>query len=156
MKRTILSVCATYVLLATTLFTNTSQAQKTYPGDLIEKKFSCWSLTIEQVRVQVGADNKEYSIFKRFCRHTFDSVYIEFAQKMQDPMVGADAVKEYMAAKKPFFVNLFNAFRQTEKNYPTSVSEYKTEPRPRIGGDSCFSSCYNTNFEDGTFDGWYG
>ena len=156
MQTTIKSFCVSLVLVSALLFTNTAKAQKVSHGDQIEKVFSFWSLTMEQVRVQVGATQNEYGVFQRFCRHSIDSVYIEFTHKINDSLVWVNNVEQYMNSKKPYFAALYNNFKKIEEEYPSSVSEYNLEPHPRIGGDSCFATCYNTGFQDGTFNGWYG
>ncbi len=111
---------------------------------------------MEQVRVDVGATKQEYGVFTRFCKHTIDSIHIDFLNRIDANTIGVDNVKAFMQSKKPYLTQLFNNFRQIEQEYPSSVSEYKVEPKLRPTTDSCFSSCYNTNFGDGTFDGWYG
>ena len=132
------------------------KAQTQTPGEKLESILSNWNSTLEDARLQAGVSADEFAVFKRFYAHSIDSVHLEFIRKINSHSIDIANVSNYMESKKPFFAALFNTFRKTELEFPTSVSEYKTEHRPRIGQDTCFPICYNTGFEDGTFDGWYG
>jgi len=138
------------------LASGTILAQSLSRGEQLEKVIAYWPATMEQVRIDAGASEDEFATFKRFYGHMIDSVYAEFRGKINSNAIGVTNAEEYVQGKKPFFAGLFKNFKQVEYDYPSSVSEFRTERRPRIGGDSCFTSCYNTGFEDGTFNGWYG
>jgi hypothetical protein len=161
MKRTILSIFAGFGIVCLTVLNPVkSQAQLTenhLSHEEMEKIFSFWSVGMEQVRMDVGASRDEYyKVFYNFQSAALDSIHRIFMSKVRDRSVNASNAKEYVEGQKPYIAALYNKFRKIETEYPTSVDEYKTNHKPRIGGDSCFSSCYNTNFADGTFDGWYG
>jgi len=111
---------------------------------------------MEQVKVQAGANSQDYKVFNRFYKQPIDSVHLEFLNRVNNPSLGPDNIKEYMQSVKPYFINLYAKFVKIEQEFPSSVDEYRNLPKFKPGGDSCFSSCYNTDFEDGTLDGWYG
>lgn len=131
-------------------------AQSLRPAELQEKILATWPAAMEQMRVDAGANKDEYATFTRFYRHSIDSVYIEFTNKINNKSIGLTNVEEYLQGKKAYFNSLFENFRKAEHDYPTTVNEFRSEHRPRIGGDSCYASCNNTGFENGTFSGWYG
>lgn len=156
MRTNIKFLCVCFPLLIIALSFNALKAQKLSPGEQLEKKFSWWSLTMEQVRIEAGATPQDYKIFNRFYKQSIDSVHLVFLHKVNDPSTGLSNIKEYAESVKPFFLNLYTKFSKIEQEFPSSVDEYRNLPKFKPGGDSCFSSCYNTNFEDGTLDGWYG
>jgi len=157
MRTTIKSVFAGLFLASTLFLPETIVAQKlASPGEQLEKTLSFWSVNMEQVRIQVGATQQEYGVFNRFYSHTIDSLHIDFLDKVNANKIDGNNAKEYLAEKKSFIVDLFHNFQKTEKEFPTSVGEFSSVHPIRVNGDSCFTSCYNTNFADGTFDGWYG
>ncbi len=156
MRINIKFLCACFPLFLILSSLNSLKAQKLTPGEQVEKKFIYWSISMEQVRAQVGATQQEYAVFNRFYKHSIDSVHTKFVGKVNDATVDVNSIRVYVQNVKPFFINLFNNFRKIEQEFPTSVDEYRNPPKFRPGGDSCFSSCYNTNFGDGTLNGWYG
>src|SRR5215469_4332088 len=94
--------CVCFPLFITTLSfnsataqTKSAAAQKLSPGEQLERKFAWWSLTMEQVRVQVGATQQGYNVFNRFYKQTIDSVHLEFLHRVNNSSLGVNDIKQY-------------------------------------------------------------
>ncbi len=156
MSKIIRFVCIGFVAFISVATPAAIKAQSKPDAETTERICSFWSLTMEQVKIAERADEKEFGIYNRFYAHQIDSTQTEFSKGMFNGSITLSNVKDYMAIRKIFLTGLFEKFRKIESEYPSSVDEYRTYRRPRLGADSCFPACYNSGFEDGTFNGWYG
>ncbi len=157
MNKIIRFVCFSVVVFYSTVITTKVYAQKkALDNETVERIVSYWSSTFEEMRVEQGISRQEFDIYNRFYEHQIDSIQTEFMKGMWAGTVNLSNVKNYMAKRKVIFASLLTNFQAVEKEFPTSVDEYRYKKRPRLSADSCFPACYNTGFEDGTFDGWYG
>ncbi len=156
MNKIIRFVCFGLVVFYSSVITTKVYAQKPLNNETIERIVSYWSSTFEEMRVEQGVSRQEFDTYNRFFEHQIDSIQTEFMKGMWAGTVTVSNVKDYMAKKKVIFEGMLNNFQAVEKEFPSSVDEYRYKKRPRLSADSCFPACYNTGFEDGTFDGWYG
>jgi gliding motility-associated-like protein len=122
--------------------------------DGFEKMLSLWSSRVEMVRGEVGANKEDFAQFTRFYQHQMDSMHADFFNKVNGK-TSFDEAKGIMENNKKTITLLYNKFIDIKKEFPSSVEEYRYERKPKIGGDSCVSACYNTGFEDGSLSGWY-
>jgi len=157
-KRTALNLLG-FLILTTSVFSFQASAQiKPVQDDASESErvYSFWSLTWEQVKIEQAASDKEFEVFNRFNAHVIDSMQTDFFKGIHAGSITLSNVKDYMAERKKEFNRLFKSFKVTEAEYPSSVDEYRKKERFRAGADSCVATCFNTDFSQGTFNGWYG
>ncbi len=156
MNKTIRFFCFLLVVIFSFTSNSNSSAQSLPDPEMQERIYSFWSLTFEQVRVEVGATQKEFDIFNRFYSNSIDTMQTAFNKQVFGGKLTIATSKEYMAARKVMLLEMYKKFKDVEMEYPTSVDEYRSPKRMRLSADSCYASCTNTDFEDGTLDGWYG
>ncbi len=151
-----------FLLIPLVLMSSIASAQvvQQEPEGLLEKLLSFWSSRLEMARGAVGADEKDFAVFKRFYGQQLDSMYVGFIKKVNTELDKTDntsSVKEIMQLaddNQKKFEALYKKYVEVKKEYGSSVDEFKLEaPLPK---DSCVAPCYNIGFEDGTLDGWYG
>jgi len=145
-----------FLILWSSIFCFPASAQNTSGPDESERVYSFWSLTWKQVQIEQGATDKEFEVFNRFNAHEIDSMQTDFFVGIRVGSINLSTVKDYMGERKKVFTNLFKKFKTIETEYPSSIDEYRKKARFRAGADSCLPSCYNTDFSQGTFNGWYG
>ncbi len=143
-------------ILSFSVNSNVGAQTKRPEPETMERLFAFWSMKWEQVKFANDATEKEFGVFNRFYSAPIDSMEKEFSKGVFNGTINLSNIKEYMNDKQVIFNNLFIKFRDIEKSYPSSVDEYKIPHKPRLGADSCFANCTNTDFEDGNFTGWYG
>lgn len=157
MRTTIKSLCIALGLNSILLLSpNTSKAQALTPGEKTEKINSYWHLVLQQTQAMSGASSQEFTIFNRFYSNTIDSISRAALREALFGNMGMEEAKTHVLGKRNYLIKLFNKFRKIEQEFPSSVDEYKVAPKFRPGLDSCYSSCNNTDFENGTLSGWYG
>ncbi|HXB13028.1 MAG TPA: gliding motility-associated C-terminal domain-containing protein [Bacteroidia bacterium] len=156
MKRNILPLFASLLLVASTIYSTTAKAQDKSGYDPRERIIVRWNEALENTRLKYGASEDDFGTFTRFDLTPLELLKIDLIKetgKVTDPIVIESILKE--GEKK--IGMYYEKFLDIKKAYPTSVAEY--ESHRRVGGKifPCDSSgCTNMSFDDGTFNTWYG
>ncbi len=156
MKRNILPLVASLLLLASTLFSVPLKAQlKLSDYDPRERVIVMWNSALENTRLKYKVSEKDFNVFRSFDLTPIQMVFMEIIKEtkgLTDPVLIASKVNDGEKA----LGTLYEKFLLTKKEYPSSVAEYE-HPRRLGGPNPCDSSgCTNMGFEDGTFNTWYG
>jgi gliding motility-associated-like protein len=157
MKRNILPLFASLLLLASTLYSNTAKSQAKLDKDAVERVNTLWKASLENVRLKYKASENDFRTFEGFEMTPIQLLKIEVLREARkvnsDPTILAGTLKE---AEKSLGI-VYEKFLETKKEFPSSVAEFEHPGRRVAGVNPCDSSgCTNMGFDDGTFNTWYG
>ncbi|HTA27778.1 MAG TPA: PKD domain-containing protein [Bacteroidia bacterium] len=156
MKRTILSVCVSFVVAITATFPTNTFAQNKEYSEQIEQTTISWNTALENVRTKFAVSKEDFAIFTRF-----EAINLEALKKDLKAKAGnTNSDKEKMGIAAVEVQNkmetLYNKFLNTKKTYPSSVEEYKHPPNIASSNPCDSSGCTNMDFGQGTLNTWYG
>ncbi len=159
MKRTILSVCVSFVVAITAVFPINAFAQNKDAYAHTEAQEACtetWHTSMEKVRQEAGASTKEFQTFCRFYDVEITAKQTTFYHKIASGEINKINISQYVSANEAEFTTLFNKFRKVEHDYPSSAAEAARHLVGAYASDTCFSACTNIDFETGNLTGWTG
>jgi gliding motility-associated-like protein len=157
MKRNILPLFASLLLLASTLFSNAAKAQTDIPDDPRENVHMLWTAALENLRIKLKVSEHDFSTFKAFELTPIQFHFINVMSESREAKFDLKAVAAIIKQHAKYIDTLYGKFLETKKEFPSSVAEFEHPPR-RVGVvNPCDSAgCTNMGFDDGTFNTWYG
>ncbi len=129
-----------------------SQLHKGDGGDF-EKVFEYWIKGLERCRIAVGATNSDFLVFQRFCENKIDAERAKFITEEGYGVIDLKRANRKMKYEEKKIVDLYKQFEQVEKEFPSSVEEYRHAFR-KLQSVCDSSGCTNIGFEQGTLNGW--
>src|SRR5579872_6997771 len=167
MKRNILPLFVSIAFAASALFSIPAKAQvknsHPYPknrslDDKYERAVILYDNALENLRLKYNISDEDFGTFARFDITPLQWLRIAIIREGKED--NFDLAKLEAAMKSIYekqLDTLYNKFVTIKHDYPSSVAEYERKPGRIAGVNPCDSSgCTNMNFNEGTFNTWYG
>ncbi len=138
------------------LFFNNEQlfSQVAQRREKIEETYAHWFTAIDKFQLNAGITKDEYSLFSHFSEKRLDSLRRSFMRDVASGKATPANVQNYEGTLVSSIKTIYKEFKQAEKDYPSSVEEFRTPPKPFLA-QICNSGCDNINFATGDLTGWY-
>src|SRR6185312_5903987 len=109
-----------------------------------------WNATLDELKQQTNASDKDFAIFLSFYRSFIDSTLLDLYTKTHKGKVSQSIVTNYINNQKQKLLVLYNNFTRLKSNYQAPVLA------PSYIPPSCNPSCSNMDFSSGNLNYWYG
>ncbi len=115
-----------------------------------EKLKSQWYKTLDELKQQVNAGDKDFAIFLSFYKLSIDSAFLDLYVETHKGRANQSILANYINSQKQKLLILYNNFTQLKNNYQAPALA------PSYIPPSCNPSCSNMDFSSGNLDYWYG
>jgi gliding motility-associated-like protein len=119
-----------------------------------EREARLWGSGMQQAQLTLGVSAEEFGLFTRFYGDKIDTMRARFFRNAELSNGNVLSANDKLNLEVNQLVALYGQFQQVEKDYPSSVDEYRKHNMHKLTNVCDTAGCDNIGFEQGTLNGW--